>query len=288
MKAEISGKVEAVAGLKGTWVEAGDALCRIAVDTRRDELFEARAELESATLEYKGTLDLKERGLQSDINVARAKTALERARARVRRAELALQKTRIEAPFSGVVESQPVEVGDFLTPGNTCVTLMEIDPILVVGEVSEKNIHQVDLGHKVRIDLITGETLEGEVSFIGRAPDTETRTYPIEVSVDNPGKDIRAGLTAAMKVPVSEELAHLISPASLVLNDEGTVGVRIVDEDNVVRFRPVEVVSEGTRGVWVKGLPEKTNVITVGQEEVFEGQVVKIELSPLASVVSSK
>ncbi len=288
VKSEISGKVEAVPGEKGTRVKQGDLLCRIAVDTRRDELFEARAELESAELEYKGALDLKRRGLQSDINVARARSALESARARARRAELALQNTRIVAPFDGVVESQPVEVGGFLTPGAICVTLMEIDPILVAGEVAEKNIGSIEPGDRVEVDLITGEKLTGTVSFIGRSPDASTRTYPVEVTVENPGEDIRAGLTAEMKVPVGKELAHLISPASLVLNDEGTIGVRIVDDDNVVRFKPVEVVSEGPDGVWVKGLPEKAKIITVGQEEVFEGQVVRVDLSPLASVVSSQ
>ncbi|MBD3647882.1 MAG: efflux RND transporter periplasmic adaptor subunit [Pseudomonadales bacterium] len=288
VKAEISGKVEAVPGEKGSHVKEGDLLCRIAVDNRREELFEARAELESATLEYRGVLDLKDRGLQSEVNVARAKSARESARARVRRAELALQKTHIVAPFDGVVENQPVEVGDYLSPGSVCVTLIEIDPVLVVGEVAEKNIGAVELGDEVDVELITGQKLTGYVSFIGRAPNAATRTYPVEVTVENPDENIRAGLTASMKVPVREELAHLISPASLVLSDDGTVGVRIVDEQDVVHFEPVEVVSEGPNGVWVKGLPEKINIITVGQEEVFDGQVVKIDLSPLASVVSTK
>lgn len=288
VKAEISGKVEAVPGEKGSHVKAGDLLCKIAVDSRREELFEARAELESTKLEYRGIQDLKDRGLQSEINLARARSALESARARVSRAELALQKTHIVAPFDGVVEAQAVEVGDFLSPGSICVTLIEIDPILVVGEVAERNIGAVKLGNEVDIELITGQKLRGEVSFIGRAPDQSTRTYPVEVTVKDPDDNIRTGLTASMKVPVSEGMAHLISPASLVLNDEGTVGVRIVDEEDVVQFKAVEVVSEGPNGVWVKGLPEKVNIITVGQEEVFDGQVVRIDLSPLASIVSTK
>lgn len=288
VKSEISGKVEAVPGEKGRRVKTGETLCRIAVDARRDELFEARAELESAKLEYDGAVDLKARGLQSDVNVARAKSALEKARARVRRTELALQNTRIVAPFDGIVESQPVEVGDFLNAGGTCVTVMEIDPILVTGEVAEKNIAEVQLGDTVEVQLITGEKMTGRLTFIARSPDATTRTYPVEVTVENPGENIRAGLTASLKVPLGEELAHLISPASLVLNDEGTMGVRTVDDDNVVHFTPVKVVSEGPDGVWVKGLPDEVNIITVGHEDVFEGQVVRVDLSPLGSAVSAK
>jgi multidrug efflux system membrane fusion protein len=72
-----------------------------------------------------------------------------------------------------------------------------------------------------------------------------------------------------------------------VLNDAGTIGVRIVDAENKVRFMPVRIVSEGTGGVWVNGLPERVWLITVGQEEVFDGQVVRLDLSPLAAIVSS-
>lgn len=287
VRAEVSGRVEAIPAEKGTRVKARDVLCQIAVDTRETDLDEARADLKSAQLEYRGVLDLQRQGLQSEINVAKAKAALESSRARAKRAELALQKTRILAPFDGVVETQPVEVGDFLSVGQLCVTLMEVAPMLVAGQVSEKNIGQVALGDEVEITLITGKKLEGRVSFIGRAPEEATRTYPIEVTVDVPGDDIRAGLTAQMQVPVGVESAHLISPASLVLNDEGVMGVRIVDDKNVVRFNAVQVVSEGPKGVWVKGLPERIRLITVGQEEVFEGQTVKIDLTPLASIVSS-
>ncbi|MCB1693766.1 MAG: efflux RND transporter periplasmic adaptor subunit [Pseudomonadales bacterium] len=287
VKSEISGVVEAVPGEKGSHVKEGDVLCKVAIDTRATDLEEARADLQSAKLEYDGVIDLQRRGLQSEINVSKAKAALESSRARAKRAELALKKTSITAPFDGIVDTQPVEVGDFLNVGQVCVTLIEIDPLLVVGQVAEKNIGEVELGDEVDISLITGEKLHGVVTFIGRAPDAATRTYPVEVSVAHPGDAVRAGLTAEMKVPVGKEEAHLISPASLVLSDEGVVGVRIVDDNDVVHFKPVTIVSEGPKGVWVKGLPAHIRLITVGQEDVFEGQVVRIDLSPLASIVSS-
>ncbi|MDZ7684599.1 MAG: hypothetical protein U5O39_06000 [Gammaproteobacteria bacterium] len=72
-----------------------------------------------------------------------------------------------------------------------------------------------------------------------------------------------------MRVPIGREPAHLISPASMVLNDEGVMGVRIVDDNDTVRFKPIKVVSESPDGVWVSGLPERVRLITVGQEEVL-------------------
>ncbi len=287
VKSELSGIVEHVPGEKGKRVKAGDLLCQVAIDSRRSDLTEAVANMKSSQLEYDGIQDLNQRGLQSEIRLAKAKATLEQSRARAKRAQLALRKTRITAPFDGIVETQPVEVGHLLTTGAICVTLIEIDPILVSGQVAERNIGDVHLGEEVHVELITGQKYMGLVTFIGRSPDATTRTYPIEVTIENPGDSIRAGLTSNMRVPMGIEVAHLISPASLVLDDEGIIGVRIVDGGNIVRFKPVQVVSESAEGVWVTGLPDQIDLITVGQEEVFEGQVVKIDFSPLAAFVGS-
>ena len=287
VRAEIAGRIEAIPGVKGTVVKAGDLLCKLAVDTRETDLTQARANLRSATLEYQGMVNLKHRGLQSEITLAKARAALEASRAALNRAELDLAKTKIVAPFDGVVETQPVEIGDYLSTGQVCVTLMEVQPMLVTGQVAEKNVEEVKLGDEVAVSLITGESLTGKVTFVARAPDDTTRTFPIEVTVDNPDIRIRAGLTAEMKVPVAKEQAHLISPASMVLNDKGIIGVRIVDDTNTVRFKPIKVLSEGPDGVWVVGLPEEITLITVGQETVFEGQKVRVDLSPLGTVVRS-
>ena len=286
VKSEISGMVERVPGVKGTFVKEGDVLCEIAVDSRRSDLEEAMANLQSAQLEFNGIRDLNQQGLQSEINLAKAKAALEQSRSRAKRAELALAKTRIVAPFDGVVETQPAEVGNFLSPGATCVSMMEIDPILVVGRVAERDIANVRDGGLVKAELISGQQLSAVVTFISRSPDPVTRTYEIEATVENPGSDIRAGLTASMLVPTGSEEAHLISSASLVLNDAGDVGVRIVDEYGRVQFKPITVVSEDPSGVRISGLPSRANIIIVGQEEVFEGQAVEVDYSPLSAVVS--
>ncbi|MBV1876280.1 MAG: efflux RND transporter periplasmic adaptor subunit [Pseudomonadales bacterium] len=286
VKAEVSGRVEQIAVNKGMQVNAGDLLCRLALDTRLSDVDQTKAELKSARLEYQGVLDLKRQGLQSDMSVARAQATLARSRASAKRAELSLAKTNIVAPFAGVVEHQAVEVGDFLEVGKNCITLMEIDPVLVVGQVAEKRVGSVALGSQAQIKLITGKHLTGVVSFVGRSPDEDTRTYLIEVTIKAPGSDIRAGLTAKMELSLGREAAHLISAASLVLDDKGMVGVRTVDEENVVRFTAVQIVAEEPSGIWVRGLADEVNLITVGQEEVFAGQIVKMDLTPLGTIVN--
>ncbi len=285
VQSEVAGKIEQLPGEKGRRVKKGDALCRLAIDSRRNEYTQALAELKSAQLEFDGSVDLNRKGLQSEILLARARAALEQSKTRARQTQLALEKTEIVAPFNGVVASQPVEVGDFLQRGDTCIGLMEIDPILVVGQVAEKDIHQLAMDDSVTIELIAGRPLTGKVSYIGHSPDMSTRTFPVEVTVANPGAEVRAGMTATMHVTVGVEDVHLISPASMVLDKHGRVGVRIVDSENRARFKVIEVVGEGPAGVRVKGLPDEVNLITVGQEDVLEGQVVKMDFTPIAALV---
>jgi multidrug efflux system membrane fusion protein len=283
VRAEVAGKVAKVAAEQGSFVAAGDLLCQIAEDNRGSELAEAKAAFKSAKLEHQGLLDLKSRGLQSEINVARAEATLATAEARVKRAELALTNTEIRAPFAGVVEEQPVEQGDYLNVGQACVTIMEVDPIVVRGRVAERSINQVNAGEMIDIALITGEQLQGKVTFIARSPDATTRTYEIEATVADPGPGIRAGMSARMTIPLRSQLAHLISPAALVLNDAGDMGVRIVDDENRVAFKPVHILSESPEGIWVDGLPNSVNLITVGQEDVFSGQIVEVDFSPIGA-----
>lgn len=289
VRSEINGKVAAIPAGRGARVNAGDILCRLEVDAREVNLAEAQAARHQADLEYKGALDLAQKGLQSEINIAQAKARLESGNAAVRRATLDLWNTTIRAPFAGVVEHQAVEVGDFLSVGGECATLLEMDPLLVVGQVAERDIGAVAPGATVAATLLTGEQVSGHISYIAQSADKVTRSYRIEVEVPNPESKLKAGITSELVVPLSTTLAHHISPAVLVLDDDGGLGIRAVDAQDHVTFHHIEIISEGPEGIWITGaegeaLPEQMDIITVGQETVFAGQRVRIELIPLTSL----
>ena len=69
-------------------------------------------------------------------------------------------------------------------------------------------------------------------------------------------------------------MAHLVTPSALTLNDNGVVGVKTVEPDNTVKFRTVEIIANNIDGVWLGGLPNKIQLITVGQEFVIDGEIV--------------
>lgn len=274
VRAETSGLVVARPAERGLRVEQGDILCRLAIDDREARLGEAQAAVEQTRLEYEGAQRLADRGLQSETAIATARAQLAAARARLKRAELDLEHTEIAAPFAGVVDEVQVEIGDFMQPASTCATLVDLDPMLLVGRVAEREVGRIEVGMPARGTLINGKTASGRVTFVGKRSDQATRTYPIEVEVANPDFSLRSGITTEIAIPVDVALAHRISPSLLALDDAGDIGVRTVDVDQRVEFHQVEILADDGGAIWVRGLPEVATLITVGQELVVPGEKV--------------
>jgi multidrug efflux system membrane fusion protein len=157
----------------------------------------------------------------------------------------------------------------------------------MVGRVSEKDVLDLNLGELAIGVLADGRTVNGPVTFVGQQSDSQTRTYAVEIQLDNSDGALRSGITAEIKIPVENVLAQKVSPALFALDDSGAIGVRVLDNDNVVHFHRIEIISEGPDGVWVTGLPHQTTVITVGQEMVVAGERVDPDLrGPLTGAVA--
>ena len=184
---------------------------------------------------------------------------------------------KIVAPFSGYLETLRVEEGDFLNTGAVCAALIDPDPMLIVADIAEKDIAQVQLGSEARAKLISGRYISGEVTFIASSADKNTRTFRVEISVDNKDRTIRDGVSAEIYIKGKEEAAHKISPAILSLNDQGKLGVRTVTADNRVEFKEINILEDTNSGMWVSGLGEEARIITLGQEYVFQGQTVNVK-----------
>ena len=184
---------------------------------------------------------------------------------------------KIVAPFSGYLETLRVEEGDFLNTGAVCAALIDPDPMLLVADIAEKDIAQVELGSEASAKLISGRYISGEVTFIASSADKNTRTFRVEISVDNKDRTIRDGVSAEIYIKGKQAAAHKISPAILSLNDQGKLGVRTVTADNRVEFKEINILEDTNSGMWVSGLGEEARIITLGQEYVFQGQTVNVK-----------
>ncbi len=274
VRAETSGAVAATPAELGALVNGGAVLCRLNEDARRAQLAEARASLDKAELDYKAAVKLNADGFRAETSVAAAKALRDQAAATLRGATLELEKTDIKSPFEGIFDARHVEVGDFMAVGDPCATVIQRSPFLVVGAVSERNVSKISKGDRGVARLATGETIEGEVRLVSAAADPATRTFDVELEIPNEAGALRDGVTAEFTVFAAERNAHRLPRGALVLDDNGDIGVRFVQQDGVVAFAPVTLIGETPSGIWVLGLGGEVQLIVRGQEYVSAGQTV--------------
>ncbi|NEX93947.1 efflux RND transporter periplasmic adaptor subunit, partial [Caulobacter sp. 17J65-9] len=160
-RSETAGVVAATPTPEGSWVKAGQVLCRLDVDARQATLDQARANLRSKTLQWEAGQRLAEKGFRSDTQVASARADMDQAAAQVRQAEVAYEQINIRAPFAGVFDNRDAEVGSYLSPGQPCGTVVELSPLLLVGDVPEADAGRIAAGAPARADLGAGGTLVG-------------------------------------------------------------------------------------------------------------------------------
>ena len=255
-------------------------------------LAEAQSRLAEAEINNTAALKLSKDGYASETRVAAtraalsaaeaavqsAKSGLEAARTGIRSAEAAIagaenEITRLElrAPFDGLLESDTAELGSLLQPGSLCATVIQLDPITLVGFVPETQVSRIKTGAEAHATLISGGDVSGKVTFISRAADPETRTFRVEVRVPNSDLALRDGQTAEIIIASDGTDAHLLPQSALTLDDSGTLGARLVGMDSTTEFAPVTLLRDTVRGIWVSGLPSRADVIVIGQEYVIAG-----------------
>lgn len=253
---------------------------------------EAQARLREADITGRAAARLSEGGFASETRVAGAEAGVESARAAVesaragltsvasgiRAAEASVEiaqreiaRLSITAPFDGLLETDAAELGTLLQPGGPCATVIQLDPIKLVGFVSEVDVDKVEVGAMAGARLISGREVAGRVTFLSRSADPQTRTFRVEVTVPNADLAIRDGQTAEIVIAAEGRRAHLLPASALTLDDDGQLGVRLVDAENRAQFQRVTLLRDTPAGVWLAGLPDEATVILVGQEFVTDG-----------------
>ncbi|NNE21083.1 MAG: efflux RND transporter periplasmic adaptor subunit [Rhizobiales bacterium] len=268
------GIVERALRTEGDVVKAGDLLCELDISDRKSRLAQAKAELASAQRDFEAAEKLAKSKFVSEAKLATERARLDAARATTEQMELDIKWTQVRAPIAGTVVKRPAEQGKYLKVGDTCAVLTVLDPILAIGQVNERQIGAMKVGSPASFKLISGQQISGKVRFIAPQADIATRTFRIEIEADNPGNQVRSGLTATIGIPLPAMQAHLLPSSLISLYDAGVIGVHTVQADNTVKFAPVKLLSQAREGAWVSGLPDEVTIITVGQHYVLDGAVV--------------
>jgi membrane fusion protein, multidrug efflux system len=274
IRAETDGRVVELPVAEGRAVAEGDLLVRLDRAERDAQLAQVKARAQQRSIEFEAARTLASSGFQSQTRRAEALADLETAKADLAILEVDVARTEITAPFDGILDRRPAEIGSFVQRGDHVATIVDVNPILVVAQVSEKDVTKLQVGMPAQTRLTTGPNHIGVVSYIATVADSQTRTFRVEVEIENRERRIGEGMSAEIKVKLPPVQAHLVSPSIFRLDAEGRIGVILVQDDNVARFLRVAIIGSGEDGAYVTGLPDRAQVVTVGQELVEDGEVV--------------
>ena len=269
-------------------------------EKNRDNLLRRNVErIELYEIEYASAKQLIDKGLSSksklslaSFNLANAKADREDIKIKfestlasleaqitnvksvLKNIKLDINKTSIKAPFDGIISEKMVEETEFISVGTPLFSIIDLDPIKIEGYLSEFDVNKVSVGTKAFIEDSNGIKKSGIISFISPSAETSTRTFEITIEADNKDLSYKSGITTKIVIKGSELKAHKIPPSILTLLDDGTVGVKAIDNENMVIFYPTKTIKDTIDGMWVSGLPEKVNLIVSGQEYISLGDTV--------------
>ncbi len=287
LRAETAGRLDEVYAIRGDVVTDQQVLARLSIDERTSRLAEAQAVLRQREIEYTAAESLEQKGFRSETSLAEARAQLDGARYAVDQINIDIENTQIRAPFDGVLTEGHVELGDYLGIGDEAGQIIDLDPIIVVGYATELEVANLEVGAMGRARVLSGQDVDGVISFVAPAADPSARTFRFELEVPNPDYRIRAGLTSEIVVATDAGDAHLIPSSILTLADDGTIGIKVLNDDDIVEFVPITIVEDSGAGLWVEGLPDTVDIITVGQDFVIPGQRVRPVLAEASGAAAS-
>lgn len=274
INAETDGRVVSIGKERGERLERGDVIVRLDERERSARLAQAVATVKQRELEFAAREKLEGQNYVSEAQLQEAAAMLETAKVELARAKLDIDNMVIRAPFDGALQERLVEIGDYVKAADPIATFVDDRKLVISANISEFDAHNVTKGESASAKLATGEVVNGIIRYVAPVADEATRTFVVELEVDNADGKYRAGMTAELMIPAETIFAHKVSPSLLTLDDEGNLGIKTVNELGQVEFHRANIAMSSSDGVWIAGLPHSASIITVGQGFVNAGAVV--------------
>lgn len=281
VSAEIPARVVSVHSERGGSLKVGDPIVKLREGSLKAQLRSARAQLDQAKQEYQSTLSLFKKNHMAENSLTLQEVKVAQAESALEELQIRWENTLIQAPVSGILNDRYVEMGDFIDTGKPVAEILDLDPLVVAVDVSQKDITAFSVNDKALIRFITGQEFEASIRYIDRQANSATRTFAVELVIPNPDMSMPAGISVEADLYMDQVAAIEISPAILTLSEEGDPGLKWVDKDNRVRFSSIEIVKTSSDRLWLTGVPEDARIITRGQGFVRtedEVQVVREDL----------
>lgn len=306
---EIPGRVVELGAEEGEEIEADRVLVRLDSTLARASVGQAAAQVAAADVGVKGAriqLDRTEKLAESKIaDQARldgAKIGYEQAKAQravaaaaQKAAAAQLDRHTVRAPMAGRVLARRIEKGELASPGMPLFEIVSLQKMKLVVDVPEARITSLEQGRDVMVTVPADDNraLKGKVSRIPAVADSASRTFPVEIEVDNEAGRLRGGMMARARIEVEREEQAVLVRAEAIVDEAGpradaVVSVAYVAKDGKAERRVVQtgelVPGDGGPRIRVlSGLQAGDKLIVVGQRRVVDGDTVRVVQAKFAA-----
>lgn len=279
LRPEVAGRISAIRFREGTAVKQGEVLVELDAAVQQAELQQAKASLSLAEADYRRSEDLFSRKFVSQSARDEAASRLEVARATTALAQARYERTRLRAPFAGVVGIRNVSVGDYVQEGAALVNLEDIKTLKVDFRLPEHYLQRIRPGQAVEVssDALPGQSFAASVDAIDPLVDAQGRSVVMRARLANDEGRLRPGMFARVRLILRERPAVAVVSEQALMPSSGTVQYVYRVEQNVVRRVEVETGSRrGAKVEIVRGLVPGDTVVTAGHQKLRDGAVVRV------------
>ena len=272
---KISEAVQKVTVRQGDFIKANDVLIMLDRSGPTSNYIQASSVFQNAEKNFNKMKYLFEQGAVSETQFDGAKTEYEVAKANF---DAASQLVDIKTPISGMVTSIDVFTGDYLHPGQQLATVAAINHLRLKLGVSSSDIGSFKIGNEVsvRVESASDLTATGRVLKVARSADPETRSFQVEIEVDNAQHALLPGMFAKAEITVGKFARIIVVPRSAVVEREGKSFVFVVNGSRAAKKEIVMGIDFNGSSAIESGLKEGDTIITVGQNYLDEGFRIKL------------
>lgn len=273
LQAQVKGAITKIYAHRGSFVKKGDVIASIALNDLPAQLEHYQTLVKQRRIDYYGAKELFKGGYQGESALAERLSAVTAAKAQLAQTENDIANTTIIAPFDGILNERFVEVGDYLKVGDDIAIVADLDPLVIRAHITENQISAIKEGQKAKINLLSEKEIDGTLRYVASVANENTNTFKVEIAISNPDYKYFAGISSEVELPLDIVSAIKLSPALLALDEIGNIGVKSVVDDLVV-FTKINIAKSDESGVWLTGIGERAEIITLGQGFVRPGDKV--------------
>jgi len=270
------GVVTAILVNVGDHVHKGQVLFTTDASATETQIATLRTQLSLASTVYEKQARLWKENIGSEVQYLQAKTNKEAAESQLAQLQNAVELTKCKSPIDGVVDEIRLKIGDMAAPSQAMpgIRVINNSSLVIKAKLSDAQIGLLEVGDLVDVNFPDiNKTIQSKVSFVGQVVDKQTRTFNVEVKLDNKDANYKTNMIAKLLINDDNQPNVITVPTNTIQQNENGQSYVLVAENNVAIKKIIETGSEynGTTVV-KKGLSKGDKIISFGYSEVVDGQ----------------